>query len=153
MQGRSPNIKVTTRLNKVFFWCTPGIMLLLFVANLYGSDGQSSGLSALIIVIGFVFYGYSRSAYHIKRHPIEALIHKDGEYIVFHQMYKLHEESIKLKCDSIYAFNFGYHYLGVIVGNNGKGFDFQYPHKADAIKARLREVLGVERFNEAKINV
>jgi hypothetical protein len=128
-------------------------MSLLFIANIYGSDGQSSAVSALIIVIGIVFFGYSRSAYHIRKHPIDTLIHNDGEYIVFHQMYKLHEESIKLKCDSIYAFNFSYHYLGVIVGNNGKGFDFQYPHKSEVIKARLREVMGEERFNQAKINV
>ncbi len=153
MQGRSQNITVTKRLNKVLFWCTPGIMSLLFIANIYRSDGQSSAVSALIIVIGIVFFGYSRSAYHIRKHPIETLIHNDGDYIVFHQMYKLHEESIKLKCDGIYAFNFGYHYLGVIVGNNGKGFDFQYPHNSDVIKARLREVLGEERFNQAKINV
>ena len=152
MQGRSPNIKVTKRLNKALFWCTPGIMSLLFIANIYRSDGQSSAVSALIIVIGIAFFGYSRSTYYIRKHPIETLIHDDGEYIVFHQMYKLHEESIKLKCDSIYAFNFGYHYLGVIVGNNGKGFDFQYPHKSEVIKARLREVLGEERFNQAKIN-
>ncbi|MEC8416699.1 MAG: hypothetical protein VXZ36_02650 [Pseudomonadota bacterium] len=43
-------------------------------------------------------------------------------------------------------------HINDIVGNNGKGFDFQYPHKSEVIKARLREVLGEERFNQAKIN-
>jgi len=44
-------------------------------------------------------------------------------------------------------------HINDIVGNNGKGFDFQYPHKSEVIKARLRELLGDETFNKAKINV
>ena len=73
--------------------------------------------------------------------------------LVFHYLHGVQKKPLQVNIDAIYALNFSHHYLGVILDNNGQGFDFQYPHKTSVVKARLHELLGEDTFAKIQSNV
>jgi len=130
----------------------PVLLLLLFVINLTADSRLSTvtAIASVAVLIGFI--AYVRSERYSRRFPIERLITKEDKLIVFDQLYGSKQPPLKLPVEGIYALNFSYHYLGVIVDKNGKGYDFYYPHKASVIEERLKRVIGNDIFDKIKIN-
>lgn len=127
-------------------------LIVLFIINML-TDAWVSGTAAfcsVALVLGG--YLYLRSEHHSKGYPIESLIEKQGDTVVFHQLYGLDKPPLKVAKEDIYALNFDDHYLGVILNNNGRGFDFSYPHKAAMMQAHLKTLLGEEFYTQIKIN-
>ncbi|WP_232368987.1 hypothetical protein [Alteromonas sp. BL110] len=140
-------------IDRVIFFCVPAFLLALFILNI-NADGEVK-LAAILGSVGLCvsYYSFLRSGCVSRRYPIEDLIERDGESLIFHYFHRHERQPLKVNADTIYALNFSHRYLGVILDRNGRGFDFHYPHKEAVIKARLQEVLGEYKFNNVKKNV
>lgn len=141
-------------IDKALLFGVPALLLALFIFNI-NADGElklASTIGSVGLCVGF--FSYLRSRRFGDRYPIEKLIEKDGDVVVFQFLHGLDRHPLRVNANTIYALNFSHHYLGVILEKgNGRGFDFHYPHKEAAIKARLQEVLGDDGFNNIKVNV
>lgn len=140
-------------IDKAIFLGVPAFLLALFVLNI-NAEGDLK-LAATVGSVGLCvsYYSYLRSGGVSKRYPIEDLIEKDGEFLVFHYFHRHERPPLKVNANTIYALNLSHRYLGIILDSNGRGFDFHYPHKEAVIKARLQEVLGENGFNNVTKNV
>jgi len=141
-------------IDKALFLGVPAFLLALFILNITteGEVKLAATLGSVGLCVGF--FSYLRSKRFGNKYPIENLIEKDGDLVVFHFLQGLARQPLRVNANTIYALNFSHHYLGVILeSGNGKGFDFHYPHKEAVIKARLQEVLGDDGFNNVKKNV
>ncbi|OFC69695.1 hypothetical protein [Alteromonas confluentis] len=128
------------------------VMVALFITTLLADNGVSTG--AALGSAGLVFLGFSylRSERHRSKFPLDTLIEREGEVVVFNQIYKLKEEPLKIGVRDIHALNFAHHYLGVILNNNGRGYDLSFPYKEAELKAHLRAIIGEETFDKIRIN-
>lgn len=142
-----------SKFDKALFIAVPTLLLILFCANMATSDELSTATAIASVGTLFGFVSYLRSREFSKKYPIDALIEKDGDTLVFHYLHGVQKKPLQVNIDAIYALNFSHHYLGVIVDNNGQGFDFQYPHKTSVVKARLHELLGEDTFAKIQSNV
>lgn len=140
-------------IDKALLLGVPAFLLALFILNIT-AEGEMK-LAATLGSVGLCvsYYSFLRSGGVSRRYPIEDLIEKDGESLVFHYFHRHERHPLKVNVNTIYALNFSHRYLGVILDNNGKGFDFHYPHTEAVIKARLQVVLGDDGFNNVKKNV
>jgi len=140
-------------IDKSLYFGVPALLLALFILNI-SVDGDLR-VAATIGSVGVClsYFSYLRSRRFSKKYTIETLIEKDGDFLVFHYLPGHACQPLKVSVNTIYALNFSHHYLGVILNINGKGFDFHYPHKEAVIKARLKEILGDDKFSNIKVNV
>ncbi len=128
-------------------------LIALFITTILADDSVSTG--ATLGAVGLVFFGFSylRSERHRNNYPLDNLIKRDGDTMVLQQITGLDSEPLRIGVDDIYALNFSYHYLGVIISGNGRGYDLSYPYKEEELKAHLRTVIGEDAFGKIKINV
>ena len=140
-------------IDKALFFAVPAFLLALFILRLNVEDDLKLAMTVSSVGLCIGYVSYFRSRGFSKKYPIESLIEKDNESVVFHYLHGYERQPLKVKADTIYALNFSHRYLGVILDKNGKGFDFQYPHKEAVIKARLQEVLGEDGFANVKKNI
>ena len=129
------------------------VMVALFITNILADNAVSTG--AAIGSAGLVFLGFSylRSERHRHNYPLDNLINREGDKVVFQQMTGLESTPLRIGVDDIYALNFSYHYLGVILSGNGRGYDLSYPYNEEELKAHLRTIIGEGAFDQIKINV
>ena len=129
------------------------VLVALSITTILADDGVATG--ATIGAVGLAFFGFSylRSERHRNNYPLDRLIKREGDTVVLQQISGLDSEPLRIGVDDIYALNFSYHYLGVIISGNGRGYDLSYPYKEEELKAHLRTVIGEDAFGKIKINV
>ncbi len=138
---------------KLGYFAFAMVMVALFITNILADGAVSTGAAIGSVGLLFIGFSYIRSERHRNNYPLENLINRDGDTVVFQQITGLESTPLRIGIDDIYALNFSYHYLGVILGGNGRGYDLSYPYKEEELKAHLRTVIGEDAFDQININV
>ena len=120
--------------------------LFIVICALWGALVLLESELRLIASIGLVGVSIHNFIFYRKRklkekNPLETLIFKEGDELVFKPLHNFERTPLRVGIHHLYAINVLDGYVGVIINDNGKGYDLSYPFSERELQDHVNKLV------------